>query len=240
MRTILVTGGSRGIGLAIAEKLAAHGDRAIAIARRDTPALADAITRAPGHIHFHAADLTDSAALPALVRTLRERFGVPYALINNAGLGTAGVLATMADEDIARLVALNVTAPLLLTKHVVRAMMGGGGHRIVNIGSIVASTGYSGLAAYSATKSAMTGFTRALARELGPLGITVNTVAPGFIDTDMTETLDKDQRSRIARRSALGRLAEASDVAEAVLFLLSEAARNITGTVLTVDAGNTV
>ncbi len=137
------------------------------------------------------------------------------------------------------MVRLNVLSPIILTKQVVRAMMASGGSRIVNIGSIVGSTGYSGLAAYSATKAAMTGFTHSLARELGPLGITVNAVAPGFVATDMTEELNAGQRAQIARRSALRRMPEPEDVAAAVLFLLSDAARNITGTVTTVDAGNT-
>jgi 3-oxoacyl-[acyl-carrier protein] reductase len=118
-------------------------------------------------------------------------------------------------------------------------MMARGPGRIVTISSIVASTGYSGLSVYSATKAALGGFTRSLARELGPLGMTVNCVAPGFIETDMTNAMDAKQRDRVRRRSALGRLAEAKDVAAAVAFLLSDEARNITGTTLTIDAGNT-
>jgi 3-oxoacyl-[acyl-carrier protein] reductase len=118
-------------------------------------------------------------------------------------------------------------------------MMAHGGGRIVNITSITATTGYSGLSAYSATKASLIGFTRSLAREVGLLGITVNAVAPGFLATEMTDTLDAAQRARIARRSALRRLAEIDDVAHAVEFLIGDKARNITGTVVTVDAGNT-
>jgi 3-oxoacyl-[acyl-carrier protein] reductase len=242
MRNVIVTGGSRGIGLGIARRLAGDGDRVIALARRETAELAEAARaaeRAGGAILFHACDLGDIAALPAVVKALRAEVGPIHALVNNAGIGTSGVLATMADGKIEELVRLNVLAPIILTKYVVRAMMAGGGSRVVNIGSIVASTGYSGLAAYSASKAAMEGFTRSLARELGPLGITVNTVAPGFVDTEMTSELNPGQRAQIARRSALGRMAEVADIAAAVAFLLSEAARNITGTVLTVDAGNT-
>ena len=134
---------------------------------------------------------------------------------------------------------LNVVSSITLTKYVARSMMTGHGGRIVNITSVVASTGYSGLSVYSATKTALGGFTRSLARELGPLGITVNAVAPGFVDTEMTRELSPAQRAQIERRSSLKRMPEIADIANAVDFLFSEKARNITGTTTTVDAGNT-
>ena len=118
-------------------------------------------------------------------------------------------------------------------------MMSEGEGRIVNMSSIIASTGYSALSVYAATKASMVGFTKSLARELGRAGITVNAVAPGFVETDMTDGLDAEKKAKIARRSSLQRLAEADDVANAVDFLMGEGGRNITGTVLTVDAGNT-
>jgi 3-oxoacyl-[acyl-carrier protein] reductase len=127
----------------------------------------------------------------------------------------------------------------MLTKVVVRGMMADGGGRIVNLASIIAATGYSGLSVYAATKASLVGFTKSLAREVGHLGITVNAVAPGFIDTEMTEGLGAEGRERIVRRSALRRLAGAEDVAHAVEYLLGPGGRNVTGTVLTVDAGNT-
>ena len=211
MRNIIVTGGSRGIGLGIVRNLAGAGDWVIALARRETPELAAAAREAEaagGAILFRPCDLGEIEELPGLVKALRGEFGAMYGLVNNAGLGTSGVLATMPDAEIEELVRLNVLSPIVLTKYVVRAMMTGGGSRIVNIGSIVAATGYSGLSAYSATKAAMAGFTRSLARELGPLGITVNAVAPGFVDTEMTAELNPGQRERIARRSALQRMPE--------------------------------
>ena len=211
----------------------------VAVARRESEALAEAMRAAEGKIHFRACDLGDIANLSQFVRMLRADFGPLYGLVNNAGIGTSGVLATLGDAAIEAVVRINVLSPIVLTKYVVRAMMATSGSRIVNIGSIVGTTGYSGLAAYSATKAAMTGFTRSLARELGPLGITVNAVAPGFVATDMTEELNAGHRERIAKRSALRRMPEPEDVAAAVVFLLSDAARNITGTVTTVDAGNT-
>jgi 3-oxoacyl-[acyl-carrier protein] reductase len=145
----------------------------------------------------------------------------------------------MPDAQIERLVRLNTLAPVILTKYVVRSMMADGGGRIVNVSSIVSFTGYSGLSVYSATKSSLVGFTRSLAREVGKVSITVNAVAPGFVDTEMTETLQPEQRATILRRSALGRLVAVEDVANAVEFLLGDKASNITGTVLTVDAGST-
>jgi 3-oxoacyl-[acyl-carrier protein] reductase len=175
-----------------------------------------------------------------MVKTLRAEFGAIYGLVNNAGLGTAGMLGTMRDKDIESLVRLNILSPITLTKYVVRSMMAQGEGRIVNIASIVASTGFSGLSVYSATKASLVGFTRSLAREVGQLGITVNAIAPGFIDTAMTGELSPSQREQIARRSALKRMADPEDVARSVEFLLGAGARNITGIVLTVDAGNTV
>jgi 3-oxoacyl-[acyl-carrier protein] reductase len=149
------------------------------------------------------------------------------------------VLALTSIQSIEQVVRLNTISPMVLTKQVVRGMMADGGGRIVNMSSIVAGTGYSGLSVYAATKASMVGFTRSLAREVGRMGVTVNAVAPGFVDTEMTQTMTDEQRQRVARRSALNRLVEVADVANAVEFLLSDGAKNITGTVLTVDAGNT-
>src|SRR5207245_4827425 len=134
---------------------------------------------------------------------------------------------------------VNSLSPIVLTKYVVRSMMADGGGRIVNVASITGYSGYSGLSVYAASKASIIGFTRSLAREVGRMQVNVNSVAPGFIDTDMTQGLTNEQRQRIARRSALQRLAEIDDVANAVEFLLGDKAKNITGTVLTVDAGNT-
>jgi 3-oxoacyl-[acyl-carrier protein] reductase len=242
-RNVIVTGGSRGLGLAIVTTLAAAGYRAIAIARKETDELRAAAATAEreqrGAVQFRAFDLANTGEIAALVGELRKQFGPLYGLVNNAGIGTAGVLTIMRDEQIEKLLRLNTLAPILLTKYVVRSMMVERAGRIVNISSIVASTGYSGLSAYSATKASLVGFTRSLAREVGQLGITVNVVAPGFVDTEMTHGLGGGEREQIMRRSALRRMAEAQDVAGSVEFLLSEKGKNITGITLTVDAGNT-
>jgi 3-oxoacyl-[acyl-carrier protein] reductase len=170
---------------------------------------------------------------------VRDEFGAIYGLVNNAGLGTEGLLATMHNSEIEALVQLNVLSPIILTKYVARQMMADGAGRIINISSIIATTGYNGLSVYGATKAAATGFTRSLAREVGKLGITVNAIAPGFIDTELTHNLSDEARKRIAGRSALRRLPETDDVARMVDYLLGDGGRNVTGTVFTIDAGNT-
>jgi len=243
IRNIIVTGASRGVGLGIARKLTSSGYRVLAIARHRSEELSTFIELLGDSrrdlLHFRQFDLEKVSEIPGLVRELRKQFGPIFGLVNNAAAGTSGILATMSDRRIAQLVHLNTVSPMIMAKYAVRAMMVDKGGRIVNIASIAGLTGYSGLAAYAATKASMLGFTRSLAREVGPLGITVNAVAPGFIATDMTRGLDANERSQIARRSALRRLAEIEDVADAVEYLLSDRAKNITGTVLTVDAGNT-
>jgi len=243
MRNVVVTGASRGIGLAIATTLAAGGYRVLAIARSESEELRSAIAAGSAHggaLTFRAFDLTDIAAVAGLVGSLRNEFGPLYGLVNNAGIGTSGMLTLMRDEQIETLARVNMIAPIILTKYVLRSMLIERAGRIVNIASIVGgSTGYSGLSAYAATKASLIGFTRSLAREVGQLGITVNAVAPGFVDTQMTRDLTAEQRGQIERRSALRRLPGVDDIAGSVEFLLSERARNITGITLTVDAGNT-
>ncbi len=243
MRNVIVTGGSRGLGLAIATQLAGAGYRVIAISRKTTAELTAAGEKAAaagiGAIVFRALDLTDLEAIPAFVRSLRAEVGPFYGLVNNAGLGTGGVLANMHDTEIERLLRLNTLSPIILTKYAIKSMMIERAGRVVNISSIVASTGYSGLSVYSASKAALLGFTNSLARELGQLGITVNAIAPGYIATEMTQELSDEQREKISRRSALKRMADPIDVARSVEYLMGESGRNITGTVITVDAGNT-
>ena len=240
MHSVLVTGGSRGIGLAIASKLVADGYRVFALARKSTDALDAAIAAAPaGIMNFVPFDLSRLEAIPEQVREMKAAHGPLYGLVNNAATGSEGLLSNMHNSEIEMLVRLNTLSPILLTKYVLRGMMTAGEGRIVNLASIIGFTGYSGLSVYGATKASMLGFTRSLAREVGRMGVTVNAVAPGFIATDMTASLTDEQRARICARSALKRLAAPEDVAGAVSYLMSDAARNITGTTLTVDAGNT-
>jgi len=231
------------MGLGIGLKLAAEGYRVIAVGRRHTDQLTSAIGQVQaqnrGALHFAAFDLAKIEELGTFAKDVRKQFGPVYGLVNNAGISFDGALSLMPTARIEQLVRLNTVSPLVLTKYVVRSMMADGGGRIVNVASIIGFTGYSGLAVYGATKASLIGFTRSLAREVGRMGINVNAVAPGFIDTEMTQGLKEEQRQQIARRSALKRLAEIEDVANAVEFLLGCKSKSITGTVLTVDAGAT-
>ncbi len=243
-RTVLITGASRGLGLGIARKLVAggyrrHRRRAQGQQGPDRGHRAKPSAPRSGSLHFVAFDLGKIDKIPELVRDLRKEFGPLFGLVNNAALGFDGALSLMHNSQIEELVRVNTLSPIVLTKYVVRAMMSESAGRIVNVASIIGFTGYSGLSVYAATKASMLGFTRSLAREVGRLGITVNAVAPGFLDTDMTHGLTGEQRAQVVRRSALRRLAGVDDVANAVEYLLSDKAQSISGTVLTVDAGAT-
>jgi 3-oxoacyl-[acyl-carrier protein] reductase len=241
MRNVIVTGGTLGLGLGIARKLVQADYRVIVIARRRSEQFAAAAREDgdDGRLNFWPYDLSKVDRIPELVRSIKTSYGPLYGLVNNASIGASGVLAAMPISEIEHLIRVNVLSPIILTRQVVRAMMVTTGGRIINIGSIVGTTGFSGLSVYGATKAAQIGFTRSLARELGPLGITVTAIAPGFVDTSMTHGFGDEQRAQIVRRSALDRLAEIEDIANMVEFLMTEKARNITGTVMTVDAGST-
>src|SRR3979490_668446 len=161
------------------------GYNVIAVARRESDelreAIGDIVKQGRGGLHFRAFDLSAVDAIPSFVKALRDEFGAIYGLVNNAGIGTEGLLATMHNTEIEALVRLNVTSPIVLTKYVARHMMADGTGRIINMSSIIATTGYNGLSAYGATKAAATGFTRSLAREVGKLGLTLNAIGPGFL-----------------------------------------------------------
>ena len=242
MDNVVVTGASRGIGLAIADRLARDGFRVLAVARRDSEALAAAAKLAeggPGALVFRPLDLSDVAAIPTFVRELRGQFGPIYGLVNNAGLGTAGLLATMPDAEIQAPHSAQY-AFADLAEQICRARHDGEGRgRVINICSIVASTGFNALSVYAATKASLVGFTKSLAREVGRVGVNVNAIAPGFIDTEMTRGLEGSERERVIGRSALRRLAAPEDIAAMAAFLMGEGGRNITGAVMTVDAGAT-
>jgi 3-oxoacyl-[acyl-carrier protein] reductase len=231
---VIVTGASGGVGRATAAWLAAQGYLVIGVSRRpvELPELGDS------YVHV-CADLGDLAALPQLVKSLVTGYGPPYGLVNNAACGLDGLLPTMHHSEITTVIELNLLSPILLTKYVSKHMVARGTGRIVNVSSIVARTGFRGLSVYAATKAGLEGFTRSLARDIGARGITVNCVAPGFLDTEMTKTLGERDLDRIRARSPLGRFATTEEVAAAIGYLLSPDAGAVTGTVVTVDAGAT-
>ena len=234
---VLVTGATRGLGLAITRRLLADGLAIVATGRQPSPALTELCES--GDVDYESLDLANHAALHDFTLRIAKSYGRLYGLVNNAALGHDGVLATMHDSQIEELVAVNLTGTLLLTKYALRPMLLQGRGRIVNISSIIATTGFSGLSVYAATKSAMNGFTRSLSREVGKVGITVNTVAPGYMQTDMSAALTGDKLDAVTRRSPLRRLATVEDVAGMVSWLLGPDASSVTGATFTVDAGST-
>jgi 3-oxoacyl-[acyl-carrier protein] reductase len=233
---VIVTGTSGRLGAAIARRAVGDGFDVVGVARR--PVDPSSISPDGSRYHHIEFDLSAIDDIGALVARIVNDFGKPYALVNNAAVGTDGLLPTMHNADIDAAIRLNVTSPIVLTKYVVRHMLTLRRGRVVNISSIVARTGYRGLAVYGASKAAMEGFTRSLARDIGRRNVTVNAVAPGFLETDMTAGLG-DQLERIVNRSALGRFADVDEVAASVSYLLSDGAAGVTGTTLTVDAGST-
>lgn len=239
MKNVLVTGASRGLGLAIVKRLLgdADGYRVIGMSRTLSPEFADLMKTHLTQLDFVNCDLSDIGTIPAIVSDLTKQHGAFWGLVNNAGLGLGGVLATMHRTDIERMIAINLTAPIILTKFISRGMLASQQGRIINISSIIARTGFHGLGAYAATKAGLEGMTRSLSRELGKRNITVNCVAPGFMDTEMTSGYDVHQMASIRRRATLG-LADPADVAGAVAYLLGPEAGKITGTVVTVDGGS--
>jgi 3-oxoacyl-[acyl-carrier protein] reductase len=240
-RVMIISGGSRGLGLALSRHFLAAGIRVGAYSRKpsvDTAAL-EADPQLGPQFLYRSFDAADSAALRSFVQATYDRFGRIDALVNNAAVAHDGLLATLPEEHIDQMLDVNLRSALLLAKECSRLMLLSDGGAIVNISSIVGEHGFSGLAAYSATKAGLIGMTRALARELGPRNIRVNAVAPGYLETELSKSLSREQREQIIRRTPLGRLGRMEDVIPVVDFLLSPAGAFITGHVLTVDGGAT-
>lgn len=238
MKIVMVTGATRGLGLAVARQCIADGYKVIAVGRTMTGELTSLLRQHPERLVFERYDFSDTAGIHSFAVDIVKKYGRPWGLVNNAAIGRDGVLATLHERDIADLIKINIEAPILLTKYILRSMLLNRGGRIINVSSIIATTGFNGLSVYGATKAALAGFTKSLAREVGKANITVNNLAPGFMETGMTVALQGDKLESIKRRSPSGRLATVEDAAYAVSYLLSEKSFSVTGTTITVDAGS--
>lgn len=236
---VLISGVSRGLGLAIAKTLLQEGFRVIGIARSHTPAMQELIAQ-QSCFHFYPYDLEQASGLHGLVRSITSEHGHIFGLVNNAGLGQEGILANLDQNQIAKIIAINLQAPIVLTKYVLRSMFIGGKGRVVNISSISAHSGFAGLSVYGATKAGIVGFTRSLAREVGERNICVNAICPGYMETDMTKDIGDANLSRMVRRSPMKKLIEVNDVAAMTAYLLGPNGAHITGASFTIDAGSTI
>lgn len=239
---LLLSGCSRGLGLALSRSLLQQGWHIAGLSSKEHPDLEQLTTDHAGRLFWQKLDLADTRAIEAAVTQAADYFGVKplWGVVNNAAISVDGVLATLPVVDIERLLQVNLTGAMVLTRSALRRMLKQrSGGRVINISSITGSRGYSGLSSYAASKAGLDGFTRALAREVGRLGITVNSVAPGYMRTALSQGLSEGQLQQIVRRTPLGRLCELDDVVSLVEFLLNEKSAFITGQVLTVDGGLT-
>ncbi len=234
---VLVTGASRGIGAAIADMLAAQGATVIGTATSDSGAAAIGERLAPLGGHGRKLDVVDSAAVDALIDGIAKEFGAVSILVNNAGITRDNLLMRMKDEEWQSIIDTNLSSVYRTSKAVMRGMMKARKGRIINIASVIGVTGNAGQTNYAAAKAGIIAFSKSLAKEIGSRGITVNVVAPGFIDTDMTRAMPEAAREGLLGQIALGRLGEAADIAHAVAFLAGPAAGYVTGETLHVNGG---
>ncbi|MEA9747569.1 3-oxoacyl-ACP reductase FabG [Xanthomonas campestris pv. raphani] len=233
----LVTGASRGIGAAIADTLAAQGATVIGTATSASGAAAIGERLAANGGHGRELNVTDAAAVDALIDAIGKEFGAVSILVNNAGITRDNLLMRMKDDDWQAIIDTNLTSVFRTSKAVMRGMMKARKGRIINIASVVGVIGNPGQTNYAAAKAGIIAFSKSLAREIGSRGITVNVVAPGFIDTDMTKALPEDAKTALLQQIALGHLGQPDDIANAVAFLAGPTARYITGETLHVNGG---
>ena len=245
--TSIISGGSRGLGLAVVERLLDRGDCVATFSRSGSAALAALASLHADRLHAERIDAADADAIRGFVARVAARYGGVEHCIANAAVAHEGVVATVRDDEIDAMLDVNLRGSIVLVRECVRQMLvrpvgderaAAGGPSVVVVSSVVASRGSPGLAVYAATKAGLEGFARSLARELGPRGIRVNAVAPGFLETDLSSSLSEANRARIVRRTPLGRLGVPADVVGAIEFLTGPMAAFITGQVVTVDGGS--
>ncbi len=235
----VVTGASRGIGQAIAEVLGRRGATVIgtATSERGAQAISAALAAAGIKGEGKVLDVTDPDSVTALVKEVADNYGTPTILVNNAGITRDNLLMRMKDEEWDEVIETNLTSAFRMCRACLKGMMKARFGRIIMISSVIGATGNPGQANYAATKAGVIGFAKSLAREIGSRGITVNAVAPGFIDTDMTRALPEEQRTALLSQIALGRLGDVTDIANTVAFLASSDAGYITGETIHVNGG---
>jgi len=241
-KVAVVTGGGSGIGLAIAEKFTQNGIDTI-IVGRDEKKLKEAKEKLGDRCHPMPCDLSNLPSIPSLVNTIIKQFGQIDVLVNNAGINMKKLIQDVTDEDFQKIITTNLTAVFAISREVIKHMLERKNGSIINISSMAAQYGLPKVIAYSASKTAIDGMTRAMAVELGPNGIRVNAIAPGFIITDMTDKAlnsDPERKAKVFNRTPMGYMGQTSDIGDAALFLASDAAKYITGVVLPVDGGNSI
>lgn len=235
----LVSGGTRGLGLAIVEGFVRNGFRVVTFSRKPSNELAALQERSPGSITFFPGDLGDRPSLVRIVDDVEKTIGPIGVLVNNAAVVKENLLTMLNERDIDMVIDVNLRGTLALIKRVVRGMMIRRAGRIITISSIVSVRGYSGTAPYAASKGGLDAMTRALAREVGGRNITVNSIAPGYMKTELTREMNQKQLAQIVRRTPLGRPGTVDDIVPTVLFFASEQARFVTGQTLVIDGGLT-
>jgi NAD(P)-dependent dehydrogenase (short-subunit alcohol dehydrogenase family) len=238
----IVTGGASGLGLATAKKFIEQGVKTIIIGRNEQKLAA--VAHQLGELcSYKSYDLSQTAGIPALVASIVQEFGVPGILVNNAGINHKKPFTEVSDDDFQQIIQTNLLAVFSLSREVVKSMLTAGGGSIVNVSSMAAQYGIPYVIAYTASKTAIEGMTRAMATELSPQGIRVNCVAPGFIATDMSaKALDNDpaRKQKVLGRTPMGKLGEPADVAEAIYYLATDSAKYVTGVILQIDGGNSI
>lgn len=241
-QVVVISGGSRGLGKGLVTHFLAN-DYCVATYSRQSSSFIEGLQSKPGEeknrIYWEAVDGSDYKKLGMFCKHVFQRFGRIDIVINNAGIGTDGILTLMSRQAISQLIAINFESAVQLTRVCTKYLLLKKGGVIINISSINGIRGHMGLSVYGATKAALDGFTRGLAKELGPRGIRVNSIAPGYLETEMTENFTDTQRQRIIRRTPLGRLGHVEDVIGMVAFLVSPAAEFITGQTFVIDGGLT-